>query len=172
MDNVFQEIDGEVPTFGDLLRVVKDRTDLVDNKGINYRNFSLLGDPAIRLPVPKYDIQLNQVPDTIRALEKVTISGFVANKDGSVNTGFNGEVYPTVFDRKKKVTTLDNDGIGEYKFDSQTDVIFRGRAKVEKGIFEFSFVVPKDISFEYGQSRISLYAENNVSDAQGFYESI
>lgn len=171
MDNVFDEVNGQVPTFGDLLRVVKDRTDLTGSKGVNYRNFALLGDPAIRLPVPQYDITLTDVPDTIKALEKVTIKGFISNSDGSINTDFNGEVYPTVFDRKKSVTTLDNDGIGEFGFEAQTDVIFRGRAKATNGEFEFSFVVPKDISFEYGQSRISVYAENNSTDAQGYYDN-
>lgn len=171
MDHVFNNINGKVPTFGDLLREVKDRNDLSGSTGINYRNFSLLGDPAIRLPVAQYDIKIESVKDTIKALEKVTIKGYVSHKGGAINTSFNGTVYPTVFDRIREVKTLNNDkDYGEFPFNTQTDVIFRGRAKVTAGRFEFSFIVPKDVSFEYGKSRISLYAEDGTTDAQGYYD--
>jgi hypothetical protein len=40
------------------------------------------------------------------------------------------------------------------------------------GDFQFSFVVPKDISYQYGLGRISYYAENGQTDAAGNYENI
>ena len=40
------------------------------------------------------------------------------------------------------------------------------------GKFEFTFIVPKDIAYKYGEGKISLYAENNKTDASGFNKEI
>ncbi|MEO8174059.1 MAG: FlgD immunoglobulin-like domain containing protein, partial [Sediminibacterium sp.] len=40
-------------------------------------------------------------------------------------------------------------------------------ATVTDGKFSFTFIVPKDISYQTGSGRISLYADNGVTDANG-----
>ena len=45
--------------------------------------------------------------------------------------------------------------------------MFRGKASVKNGKFTFSFVVPKDIDYNYGFGKISFYADNAVVDANG-----
>ncbi|MFM8242991.1 MAG: FlgD immunoglobulin-like domain containing protein, partial [Crocinitomicaceae bacterium] len=46
--------------------------------------------------------------------------------------------------------------------------VYKGKASVKNGQFEFSYVVPKDIALSYGKGKISYYAENDLVDAQGF----
>jgi len=55
-------------------------------------------------------------------------------------------------------------------FETWKNVVYKGKATVLNGVFEFSFVVPQDISFQYGNSRVSYYAENGEEDAQGYNE--
>ncbi len=57
-------------------------------------------------------------------------------------------------------------------FKIQQNIIFKGNASVTNGRFSFSFVVPKDINYEYGLGRISYYASNGVDmDARGYFEA-
>jgi hypothetical protein len=116
--------------------------------------------------------------DTLSALSKITISGFVAGNDNIKKADFNGVVYPTVFDKESTVTCLINDedsrpGNGlPYQFQSQKNILYRGKIQVVNGNFTFSFLVPKDISFAPGPGRISYYATNGITDANGYYDKL
>lgn len=172
---VFDKINGRYPKMGDVIRMAKNPSNP------NIRNFVLLGDPALQLAYPEYDVQTSHIngqsvsgiPDTLKALEKVTISGFISDDMGNVVTDFNGYVVPTVFDKPAEVTTLGNDpDSSPRKFWLQRNIIYRGKASVVNGMFSFSFVVPKDIAYKIGKGRISYYATNEVTDAGGYYEGI
>jgi hypothetical protein len=148
-------------------------------------NFSLLGDPALRLRYPKENVITTTVNgidiinfnDTIKALEEVTITGMVTNANGEKLTNFNGFVYPNVFDKETRVTTLNNDtdpieGGGQYiQFNTWNKIIFRGKASVQNGDFTFKYVVPYDINYTVGPGRISYYAVANGVDAHGYNEN-
>ena len=136
------------------------------------------------LAIPKHNIVTTKINDhdlsdgllgdTIRALQKVTIEGLVQDFDGNTLTNFNGTVYPTIYDKEIVATTLgQNNGSFKRDFQIQRNIIFKGRAKVVNGAFSFSFVVPKDINYEYGFGKISYYAENGVAtDARGYYDKM
>jgi hypothetical protein len=180
-DLVFQPIGEEVLSIGEILRVSKNTSDANTQ---NSRKFTLIGDPSLKLAIPKYNVKTTKINDhdlsdnilgdTIRALQKVTIEGLVEDHNGNVLTNFNGTVYPTIFDKEITVTTLaQNNGSFKKDFQIQRNIIFKGRAKVVNGAFSFSFVVPKDINYEYGFGKISYYAENGVAtDARGFYDKM
>ncbi|UTW64425.1 type IX secretion system sortase PorU [bacterium SCSIO 12741] len=162
----YGEIDGETPRLGDILRLTKTHP---RNFNGNTRVFALLGDPAMKLAYPREKVVTTARPDTIGSLQKVTIEGEVQNrKTGELLTGFNGVVFPTIYDKKRTIETLNNDGKGAFTFDARINVLFRGKVTVTNGKFSFTFVVPKDINFNFGQGKISYYAHNNVYDAAGF----
>jgi hypothetical protein len=48
-------------------------------------------------------------------------------------------------------------------------VIYKGLASVANGQFSFSFIVPKDISYNLGTGKIVYYAENGTDDANGAF---
>jgi hypothetical protein len=52
-------------------------------------------------------------------------------------------------------------------FNQQSSVLYKGNATVTDGKFSFTFIVPKDINYQTGRGRISLYADNGVTDANG-----
>lgn len=175
---VFAPINGEMPRIGDVYRITKD----ISGNSVNNRNFTLLGDPALKLNYPENNVITTEVnsqpvnlssPDTLRALSRVTIKGFVADTAGNQMGGFNGILYPTVYDKPSTITTLQNDPpTAPFVYKLQRNILYHGKVTVVNGSFEFSFVVPRDISYQYGIGRISYYAENGITDASGYYENL
>lgn len=161
---------------GDIARITKN-DDLVPNSS-NKRNFTLLGDPAMRLAYPKEEvytthineIAINENADTLASLELVTMKGYVGDQNGNVLDGFDGFVYPTVYDKRSIIEVLNNDDGSEFDFEMFRNTIYKGKASVESGLFEFSFVVPQDINFNIDYGRVSYYAVAGSEDAHGHSE--
>lgn len=176
-NNVFALHDGKKPRLGDIYRRTKN-----DNPDLNNRNFTLLGDPAVMLNYPEHTVvttQINGKPvsntssDTLGALKKITVKGMVQDAGGNKLTSFNGVVYPTVFDKPSRLSTLANDpSSSKQNFSMYKNIIYKGKATVKNGDFEFSFIVPEDISYTFGSGRISYYATNNTTDAHGYFDSL
>lgn len=174
--SIFEETNGKYPTMGDIIRISKVNSGSISNN----RNFVLLGDPALKLAYPEYEVKtlkingvpLSQFNDTIKALSMVTISGQV-EAAGVILSQFNGYVYPTIFDKAQTYTTLGND-FDSYplNFQLQKNVIYKGKASVTNGKFSFNFIVPQDINYAIGLGKISYYAENGMIDANGYFDSI
>jgi hypothetical protein len=171
---------GEYPTLGDAFRLSKNMR-YVSYVGTfaaaNFRKFALLGDPALPLAFPTHQVLTDSINgvsvstayDTLKALGKYTISGHLADKNGQLLTGFNGIVYPTIFDKPKKLSTLQNDpGSPKKIYEVQNNIIYKGKASVVNGKFSYTFVVPKDINYEIAKGKISYYADNTLVDAAGY----
>lgn len=177
MDNVFLPVNGVIPPLGEVFRKGKNSI----GGDTNNRKFTLLGDPALTLDYPTYNVTttainthpVGTVKDTIKALQLVTIAGTVNDLSGNVMTGFNGTLYPTVYDKPISYQTLANDpGSQVRNFSLQKNIIYNGKASVKNGAFTFSFVVPKDISYQYGFGKLSYYAENDLVDANGYKNDV
>lgn len=172
--------DGTYPRIGEVLRRAKNANG-IDTLDINARKFTLLGDPSQLLAIPKYDIVVTEIngesvltglPDTISALEKATVSGRIVDREGELLTDFNGSVFVTLYDKKQERKTLANDSGSSVKtFFTQNRQLFKGTATVIGGEWTIEFVLPKDIDFSFGQGKMSLYAENGITDAIGYFTS-
>ncbi len=178
-DHVFEPTDGEMPRLGDLMRTTKNATVGSGSNGVINRNFTLLGDPSLKLAYTEDSIAITDVisahtsTDTIQALSKVTING-VVNKNGITDAKFNGLAEIVVYAQKTTLTTLGNQNTSQLSFQNRSNILYTGRASVEFGQFSFSFVVAKDISYYFGAGKISLYAYDTTrhQDAAGFREDI
>jgi hypothetical protein len=161
---------------GDLCMVTKNQT-ANDISGDNFRNFTLLGDPALRIRLPYFKVITDSVngmhisiTDTIGALGKVRVSGYVADPGtGTIASGLKGYLYPTIYDKQSTLKTLANDA-GSYvrNFNMWKNIIYSGKATVTNGRFSFEFVVPKDIGLQYGSGRMSFYFHDDTEDGNGF----
>jgi hypothetical protein len=169
---VFQQNEGEYYHMGDLIRLAKPPTALTT------RNFVLLGDPALKIAYPKYNIATTKIngqdfdsfTDTLSALSHVSIEGIVIDASGSLLESFNGTIFPRVFDKETRYKTLANDPASQQvEFFCQDKVVYHGRAGVINGRFSFEFVIPKDISLNFGNGKISYYASSENEDAHGYY---
>ncbi len=172
-----RDTDGNALRLGDIIRIAKRNS----GNGSNKRNFSLLGDPALRLAYPWHGKvvtdSINQVAadlpaDTLKALTYITISGHVEDNDGNMMNDFNGIVNPLVYEKPSGVRTLANDGGMTIKFSLYNNIIFSGKTKAVNGRFRFSFIVPRDIDYSYGKGKISYYAFNPEQDMNGLWSDI
>ena len=150
-------------------------------RAVNQRNFILLGDPGMQLAYPKKNVFITHVngqkveefKDTIGALGKVSIEGIVADNDSIMISNYDGTLNATVYDKFQTFQTLGNDpGSKIDAFSLQNSSIYNGRTEIQDGKFKFSFIVPKDISYQFGKGKISLYAFNTEEDANGFENQI
>jgi hypothetical protein len=161
---VFKPINGEMPRLGDIMIYTKNNS----SQSVVNRNFSLLGDPSMKLAYPTYQINLANIQgiqlstnDTLKALTKINIKGSINQKDVSSSLiNFNGIVHITVYDKQKTIQTLGNKG-SKFTYKQYSSVIFEGDVTVIAGKFTTSFVVPKDIDYRYGVGKIFAYAKNN-----------
>lgn len=176
-DQLFKRSSGSYPRLGDVM--LNAANPLIS--GVNARSFSLLGDPSLRLAYPEEqanlthinNVAVSAVPDTIRALAKITISGNVTDRQGNLLSSYQGTLYPTVLDKISSITTLVNDpGSLAYNFKEYRNIIYKGAASVKNGLWSFSFIVPRDIAYNYGLGRISLYATNLQLDAGGDFRNV
>lgn len=159
---------------GDIIRLAKNASGTENNK----RNFTLLGDPALKMPLPEFNIRTDSInhnsvtnyTDTLKALTKITIHGHVENNTGSLLSSYNGIAYPLVLDKKKTITTLGNDGDTPMDFQIQNNILYKGKASIIDGKFQFTFVVPKDISYNFDNGKISYYSLSSASDAKGYFD--
>ena len=161
LEHLFPEDSNDDKRLGDIVRLTKNNVSNVSST--NHRNFTLLGNPALRLAYPKLEIVLDDIQDTAQALGLTTINGKIV-AEGVVQDNFNGYVYPSVFDKSIDYQTLQQDESPLIIFDLQNSSLFRGFSRVENGHFSFSFIVPKDINYGYGNGKISLYAKGIIND--------
>lgn len=181
-DRMFEKPFGQRPYLGEILKEAKNGNP-ADTLYANSRKFFLFGDPATPLAIPQqyvYTSKINgvdadQQTDTLRAMETVTIEGYVGNENGDLLSDFNGTLYATVYDKAIELKTLGNDpGSFERAFKLQTNTLFKGTVSVTNGEFSLQFVMPKDINYQFGNGKISFYAADTsrLMDAGGYFNDI
>lgn len=165
-ENIFRKESNQNLRLGDVIRLTK-------NEGLEgpvNRNFTLLGDPMMMPAFPKLDIVINEVGielDTLSALEEVTFTGQI-EESGSIRTDFNGRLIVAIYDVEQNFKTRGQES-APYTYKLRSNALFRGEVTVTEGEFAFTFIVPKNISYQYKKGKMSLYAwdEDNNIDAGG-----
>jgi hypothetical protein len=170
MRNVFKpDSQGNYPMLGDLIRLAKVQSD-GNVQPWRLKNFVLLGDPSMQMAYPKHRVVTESVTDTLRAFQKVTVSGYIADYHGNKIHDYSGVLFPTVYDKFNQYQTQANaSDSNKANFQIQNSPLYKGKASIEHGEFSFSFVVPKDIAYHYDQGKISYYFDNGVVDGHGYF---
>ena len=173
---------GEVLTFGQLMRNLKNDLNSIGLSSTNKLKFSLLGDPALKLPIPQLSIVVTEISnlntneqiDTLNALSLINVRGAVLNQDGYLMDSFNGLLKSKVYDKPITYQTLNNDfeNLEPFNFELQQSILYSGNITVENGLFDFQFVVPQDIAYADGYGKFSFYAYDEDQDAIGSYVDI
>lgn len=170
--NLLKATNNELPTLGEAYKTTRNR----NYDSPNSRCFILLGDPAISLLSPKHRVVTTKIngteiglfDDTLKALGVVTIEGEIRDVNNNLLPDFNGEIFPTFFDKPSKYKTLGQDAESiPIEFEQQNRVIYKGKSSVTNGKFLFQFVVPKDIAYNIGEGKLSYYAKDGIEQAGG-----
>ena len=170
--------DGTRLRLGDIIRQTKIALGTSDQ---NKLNFTLLGDPALKLAYAEYKMEVTSINGqpasqstlTLPALSEVTFAGHVLNPSGVFDPTFTGIIKPTVYDSEEDITTLDNDKTGSpFTYKDRNKVLFTGKDSIRNGEFSFKFTIPKDMSYSFKSGRVNLYgADSRGNEAQGYFEN-
>ncbi|MDO7853650.1 type IX secretion system sortase PorU [Hymenobacter convexus] len=184
-NRVLQPVNGKVPSIGTIVMMSKnDFHGPGFNSDLNSRNYTLLADPSMTLAYPQQTVVLDSIrrrvagqwqpADTVQALARVRVHGKVLNNNAQ-NTAFTGRAQVTIYDKPTTVMTLGDEQAndpndGPKPIVIQESVIYSGQANVTNGEFSLTFVVPKDINYNVGQGKVSLYASDATRrvDAHGY----
>lgn len=178
-DTIFSRHDNQFTRFGDALAYAKNAG--YAGTSVWVRNFVLLGDPAMSLALPRFEVSTlringkdaSQYTDTVSAMNTVTLEGAITNLAGAIQSDFNGEINVRVFDKPRTLSTLGTDADShKSEFKLQDNIIYQGNAKVSNGLFTVRFIVPLDIDYSYGYGKISYYANNGTDEAAGYSDKL
>ena len=176
-EELFKKINGKNIRLGDVVKNAKNAT----GSEINKLSYVFMGDPAVTLNYPtkfkvittKVNENSIQIVDTLRALSVAKIEGSIVDETGNKITNFNGSLHAVVFDKSQRITSLNNHNDGTITFSDRQNTLFAGDAEVKNGDFSFSFMLPKDIKYNYGTGSINYYAEDDINnfEAQGVFDN-
>ena len=150
--------------------LISERQDLSPNK----LQYTLLGDPALRLALPTRSVVVDSINGTpltdgttltLKAGSTATVTGHVLNADGACDTDFNGTMTALVRDVKEKIVCRLNNTTKEgadepFVYYDRQNTVYSGSDYVSNGRFSFSFAVPKDIKYSDATALMNLYAVN------------
>src|SRR5664279_466478 len=136
---------GNTMAFGDIIKMAKNNS----GSGPNKRNFTLLGDPALKLAYPYHgkvvtdsinNVSVYNNIDSLKALSLITITGHIEDPLGNTLNTFNGVVSPIIYDKPSKIKTLANDGGESMTFNLRNNILFSGKTMAKNGRFRFTFI--------------------------------
>ena len=169
--SILEQNNGQFARLGDVIKFTKNNS---LNGSLN-RNFILLGDPSMRLAYPSKSISVQSIngvdidtneSDTLRALQNVELRGQIET-NGVKDSGFNGTVNVKLFDKAQTRRTLGTES-SVFEFEQRDNLIFNGLASVVNGEFVIQFIVPRNIQYQFGDGKISLYATNTQGSSDAF----
>lgn len=168
--------EGHSMRFGDMIK----HTKMLTSGSENEMNFTLLGDPGLRLQSANQIVETSTINnksieievDTLKALSVAKIEADIHDLNGDVISDFNGFASVTVYDKATDETTLGNGGAEKYNYKDYKNILYDGVVEVTNGAFEANFMVPKDIDFEVGKGRISYYAYSDDKQASGYFNKV
>ena len=113
--HIFSRPEGKRLRLGDIMRLSKCDESLANDK--NKLNFSLIGDPALTLAYPDYQVQVDEfagvnvaeetsVYPQVKAGSKITVKGRILTPEGALAEDFTGTVHPTVLDSKDRKSVV------------------------------------------------------------------
>ena len=141
--------------------------------------YVLLGDPCMRLNYPTdYHVETLTEMDTLNALSVQHVEGRIIDEDLNTVSDFNGKVDITIYDKMQSIPTRDNDNAGGdprvVAYNDYPNTIFSGATDVKDGLFNYTFMVPKDIRYNFDNGRIVYYAVTadslKTAEAVGHFE--
>jgi len=175
--NIFSKVNGKRLALGDIFRLSKNKL----GSDYNKLNYILLGDPALVLNYPEWNIRLDSIngepiPDgdliTLKALDKVTMSGSIIDENGNLADNFSGTLNANVFDSRQTLQSLNANSAGQYfTFTDYSGMVYSGNTDVNNGAFNFTFIVPLDISYLKDNGKLGMYAfdQSQGKDAIGSF---
>lgn len=159
-------------TIGEAARLAKNklltpRNNIGTDYTANKLQYTLIGDPALRLATPTAHIVIDSINGqetedsqiTLSAGKTVTVSGHVEGQPT-----FNGTITLKVQDVEELITCRMNSTEKidtAFKFRDRPNILYSGSDSICQGHFSLTFALPKDISYSDGTGMIKAFAMNS-----------
>lgn len=171
-------------TMGESLQKAKSElVSLKSDNTINKLKYTLLGDPALYLAMPRGQIVLDKINGQpvaegsrfqLAACSVAEIEGYVTNEDLSPASSFNGVLTGMLLCPKQKITCKGNGSTVPLVYEDYSKSIFESNVPVTAGRFTLRIPIPRDINYTDEDALISLYAVNDDHslDCNGHFTDI
>lgn len=169
---VFRKIEGEQQDLGSIFKNTKNGS---LNGSLN-RNFSLLGDPSMKLAMPEYKIRLTSLEDpntkenldTLSAYQEVQFNAEVIDPEsGNKIEGFTGTYEIELRDKPATSETL-GDESSPTEFEEEKILLFRGTGVIEDGSMAGLMIIPKNINLNFGAGSLRILGVSNDIPREAF----
>lgn len=138
----------------------------------NRLKFCLLADPAMRVVSPDFNIKVESINNIelataeelpiIGARSRVTVEGYVADREGNICSDFEGILEVALFDAEKVITTYGNGKNGTVTdYNDRKTRLYNGRVNVKEGRWNLTLLMPSEIEHNFTPALLSMYASSN-----------
>lgn len=150
----------ETPTMGEIFASAKSA-----NSYANELCYNLIGDPALKIPIPLYAINASLSADAARGGEKITVSGTITDLDGNILPDFSGNIVmklmapvyvsePANYITGRPYVSSDPDKKLLIKYTDTRLETYRGT--VENGHFSLEILLPEEVS-AYSSKSLQIF---------------
>ncbi|EPR67952.1 hypothetical protein ADICYQ_3024 [Cyclobacterium qasimii M12-11B] len=163
---------GETLSLGEIFKETKNNS---LNGPLN-RNFSLLGDPSLKLDIPLYEATAKEwmeldtqiKTDSITGLNRLEYTGKVEDPLTGANiTQFDGTYEITISAPPQQKETL-GDESPKTSYTDYNQPLFHGTGTVDKGLFSGEVLLPELTGYSDGELRVSLFAKHQNLNMEAF----
>lgn len=173
IENVFTQHEAQYKTLGEIFKLTKNNS---LNGPLN-RNFSLLGDPTLQIPLPSLsvkahsflDVKLQTETDTLFGMQQIRYRANIMDPlTGTAIDTFNGRFEILLADQPQVKATFGDESDMTIFEDEQT-YLFRGLGQVINGRIEGEFLVYLQPDRDVGEVILRFFAkeENTLEEAFG-----
>lgn len=169
---VFKQDEGEWRDLGTIFKLTKNNS----LNGTLNRNFSLLGDPSLKLALPELkaktneilDLQLNSAINQVSGGQAIAIQGAIIDPiSGATITSQSGDFKLQFYDRPVEFETL-GDESSPITLQERTNLLFQGEGKIIEGTFRSEIFVPYHMEEALATGHIKVFATlDNGMEALG-----
>jgi hypothetical protein len=173
-----KNVSGNYNTIGEALKKAKIADWANGGDRVNDLKFNLIGDPALRLNLPNYQLNVQKIndknfngKDSLMSRTKYSLEGAVL-KEGAQLSNYSGQLEMIIYDATKTKKTLANLSTSmSVPISVQENILFKGKASIHNGKYAIDFILPVQVMNSSNSIRIELatldtnFAANIILDS-------
>ncbi len=168
-ESLFTKENNSFRTLGAVFKDTKNNS----TSGVANRNFSLLGDPSMKLAMAENEIIFDEIKTVggsseLKGLSNVILHGHL-EKETMAQTNFTGELTLTLFDEEVFRATKGDEN-PPFNFSERSNILFRGKTSVSQGSFQIEFIMPKNIPDEKITGKFNAFASSEQGEFANGHE--
>ncbi len=172
IETVLKEAQGNYQDLGTIFKNTKNGS---LNGALN-RNFSLLGDPSMRLAIPEYNINFTAIKDadskvgidTLKGYQRIEFEAEVVDKQNQARVqNFTGSYSIVLSDKPKLIKTL-GDESSPTEFKEESILLFKGTGAINEGLLKGELILPKNTNPDFGNGNLRIIGKREIDSSEAY----